>query len=383
LILYIKTNLEPLLKNYFFDRTELKLYNEFWRNVFEKNDETKEYWDKEITTGRLRRTFIDIFFYSYLQIKIQDSSLQVNTKDKNNFSKVEKLFESYKSLLKNYNLDKQEVLNEIRQYAILFKDNFDYEIINDELTDKYGIERINAIIFGLDTSTLIPYVLFALKSIQDVHQKRELFRIIESYIMRRMVVKATTKNYNQLFTDQLISKSILSKDQFIDFIAKGSDKVNYLPNNQELENGFRDSKLINKQSAGIIYFLESMVRDRNKQATQLLGLSKYSLEHLMPKKWENNWGKLSSQTEIDSRNRTLLTLGNLAIITQSLNASIRDSDWNIKKSGNKKSDGLTHFSAGIETLAPYLKIETWNDTEIEERAKDLLKISLDVWQIND
>ena len=35
--------------------------------------------------------------------------------------------------------------------------------------------------------------------------------------------------------------------------------------------------------------IESKIRNRNKQATGLLGISKYSLEHLMPKKWENNF----------------------------------------------------------------------------------------------
>lgn len=42
----------------------------------------KGYWDKEITTGRTRRTFIDLVFYSFLQIKIQDASLKVRAEDK-------------------------------------------------------------------------------------------------------------------------------------------------------------------------------------------------------------------------------------------------------------------------------------------------------------
>ena len=378
----VRLTTAELLKNYFFNRTELEAYNEFWKDVFEKNAETKEYWDKEITTGRLRRTFIDIFFYSYLQIKIQESNLNVNAKDKNDFSKVEKLFESYKSFIKGYDLDKKEILTEIKQYALLFRENFDHEIINNELTNEYGIERINAIIFGLDTSTLIPYILFILKNVQESAQKKELFQFIEAYIMRRIVVKATTKNYNLLFTDRVISNKILTKDQFINYLSKSSEKVNYLPSDQELEDGFNDSKLINKQSAGVVYFIESMIRDRNKQATQLLGLNKYSLEHLMPKKWENNWGQLASQEEVDYRNRILLTVGNLAIITKSLNASIRDSDWNMKKSGTKKKEGLRHFSAGIETLSPYLELSNWDESEIKKRATNLLEMALDIWQIS-
>ena len=39
-----------------------------------KDDETKVYWDREIETGRIKRAIIDIFFDSYFQLFIQDSS---------------------------------------------------------------------------------------------------------------------------------------------------------------------------------------------------------------------------------------------------------------------------------------------------------------------
>ena len=121
-----------------------------------------------------------------------------------------------------------------------------------------------------------------------------MFEFLESFIMRRMVVHANTKNYNQLFTDRLISHQILSKQEFTDFLETQSDRINFFPTDDELKNGFHSEILVNKQSAGILYLLESKIRNRSLQSTQVLGISKYSLEHLMPKKWENHWGKLSN-----------------------------------------------------------------------------------------
>jgi uncharacterized protein with ParB-like and HNH nuclease domain len=376
----VRLTTAELLKNYFFNRDEIDAYNEYWLNVFEKDDETKKYWDKILTTGRSRRTFIDLFFYSYLQIKIQEPLLKVKTEDKIEFSKVDVLFQSYKELIKGYNLDKKAILSEIKDYAILFQNNFDYDIVNQELTERSGIERINAIIFGLDTSTLIPYVLYILKNVRNQNQQDELFELIESYLMRRMITHLTTKNYNQLFTDRLISNEVLTKAQFKEFIDGRSDKVNYMPNDEDLKKGFDNSILVNKQSAGIIYLIESKIRNKNKQATQLLGINKYSLEHLMPKKWENNWGRLSNREERDIRNRKLLTLGNLAIITQSLNASVRDANWQDKKSGRGKNAGLSNYSGGIETLSPYLTLNQWNEAEIEKRANDLYEYAVKIWK---
>lgn len=140
----VKLTTAELLKNYFFNRDEIPTYNTYWKNIFEKDDEAKNYWDREITAGRLKRTFIDLFFFSYLQIKIQDKTLNVKTEDKIEFSKVEHLFESYKSFIKNYlGNDKKAILAEIKDYALIFQENFDYDIIENELTDISGIERIN------------------------------------------------------------------------------------------------------------------------------------------------------------------------------------------------------------------------------------------------
>lgn len=377
----VRLTTAELLKNYFFDRSDLDFYNENWKEVFEKDEETQQYWEKEIAAGRFWRTFSDLFFYAYLQVKVQDKTLRVQPEDKNEFSRMDNLFESYKKLIKVYDVDKRGIIHEIKEYASIFRKYFNYEVIKNDLTGQFGIDRINVIIFGLETTTLIPYTLFILKNVENEKQREELFGSIEAYIMRRMIVRANTRGYNRLFTERMISNGILSKRQFHEFIHKSEDKVNFLPSDQELKKGFHESKLINKRSAGILYFIESKIRNRDRHATQLQGITHYSLEHLMPKKWENNWEKPDTDEETVKRNRKLLTLGNLAIITSSLNISIRDSSWEKKKAGTEKHRGLKHFAASIETLAPYLEKPSWDEKSIEERAEWLFAESVKIWPL--
>ena len=377
----VKLTTAELLKNYFFNRDDIEKYNEYWKEVFEKDEETKNYWDREIIAGRLRRTFIDLFFFAYLQIKIQETDFKVKAEDKDAYAKVEHLFESYKNFIKSYlNNNKEAILSEIKEYALLFKKNFNYEILGEELTQDFGIDRINTIIFGLDTTTLIPYTLYILRNISDETTKNELFGIIETYIMRRMITHSNTKNYNQLFTDKLINNRVLSKQEFLDYIEKRDDKVNFLPTDEELEKGFNTSILINKQSAGILYLIESKIRNE-KDSTALLGINKYSLEHLMPKKWRNNWDKLSSKESEINRDRKLLTLGNLTIITQSLNSSIRDSKWEDKLKGKNKKGGLIEYSGGLKTISQFLEYPEWDEKTIEERALFLYEKAKQIWKI--
>mgnify|MGYP001773520752 CR=1 FL=1 len=56
----------------------------------------------------------------------------------------------------------------------------------------------------------------------------------------------------------------------------------------KLKIGFESSKLVNLQSKGIIYLIESKIRPDNS-STALLGFNNYSLEHLMPKNWRKEW----------------------------------------------------------------------------------------------
>ncbi len=378
----VRLTTAELLKNYFFNRDEITTYNTYWKDVFEKDSETKNYWDTEITAGRAKRELIDIFFFSYLQIKIQEKELKVKTENKIEFSKVENLFESYKSFIREYfNNDKELILSEIKEYASLFQKNFNIKIVENELTNISGIERINAIIFGLDTTTLIPYVLFVLKNVLDDTVRNELFEFLETYIMRRIICNQTTKNYNQLFTDRLINNKILSKEAFVNYLNGQLDTVNFLPTDEDLENGFTNMILVNKQSAGVLYFIESKIRNRSYQSTQLLGLNKYSLEHLMPKKWENHWVNSMSSEEKMNRNKKLLTLGNLTIITQSLNSTIRDANWKNKKEGRGDKKGLLAYASGLETMNHYLTFDEWNEKTIEDRANFLFEKAKNIWKI--
>lgn len=379
----VRLTTAELLKNYFFSRDDIAMYEKYWKNLFEIDEETKKYWDTEVTTGRMKRTFIDLFFDAFLQIKIQDKNLNVRTEDKLAYAKVEDLFESYKGFIRDYlQGEKSCLLDEIKPYAEIFATHFSLSDAYQELPAQSGMERINTLIFSLENSTLIPYVLYILKNVQNETTRDELLGFIESYIMRRMVVNANNKNYNQLFANRLINQEILNKQQFINYLAGQDDKVNFLPTDEELKHGFHSSQLINKQSAGILYFIESKIRNRSLHSTQLLGIDKYSLEHIMPKKWENNWDKVDSEEAKFKRNRKLMTLGNLAIISQSLNSSIRDADWQTKRDGKKdKNNGLRMYASSFDTMSNFINRDNWDESVIDERAEYLYEHAKNIWHI--
>jgi len=380
----VKLTTAELLKNYFFKDNDLQDYKYYWEEVFEKDKDAISYWEREITAGRFKRTLIDLFFYSYLQIKIQDQSLSVDAKDKLLYGKVERLFESYKHFAGSdkYKIDRSKFLEEMREYAGLFRSTIDPESVNQPVDYDNPVSRINNVIFGLDASILISYVLFVTnRNADNPEALQSILSAVESYMVRRVVVRASTKEYGSLFNESLILNNIYTREGFIEYIQTKGDKNLFLPSDEQLRTGFENSKLTNNHARGVLYLLESKIRDYDRNSNSLLALKKYSLEHLMPKKWENNWGKLDDQEATDYRNGKLLTLGNLAIITQSLNANINDSNWQTKLNGRGSHKGLRTYSAGIETLASYLDSLEWNEAAIEKRASDLFDKAIEVWAL--
>ena len=77
------------------------------------------------------------------------------------------------------------MIQEIREYAIVYYNNIRFDDITEELPQNPGIERMNALIFGLENSTLIPYVLFVLKNTEeDEIERNKIFAKLISYKFR-------------------------------------------------------------------------------------------------------------------------------------------------------------------------------------------------------
>ena len=379
----VRLTTAELLKNYFFSKAEIQQYRDNWESVFETDSDTREYWDQEVTTGRLKRSLIDLFFDSLLQILVEDGEIDVKEADKKAYERVDRLFQSYRSFieLKKYR-SKQFVLDAIKPYASRFRLLFKPDVVESVVGKTASIDRMNVVIFGLQNSTLIPYVLYLRSRLaHDDDTFNEMLGILEAYIMRRIVCRKSTKNYNRFFRS-LIREGIDSPDKLVAKIAAKDDGTTAYADDNELRASFHEERSLTAlQARGILYLLETAMWPEGSSVT-MLGFKSYSLEHLMPKKWRNHWGGVGSKEAEEQRDKTLLTLGNLAVITQRLNGSISDSAWTAKKAGTKRSKGLALCAGGLPSMEEALKSDVWDEELISERADKLYGYALKAWEVN-
>ncbi len=366
-----------LLKNFLFNRDYIS-YEANWRDVFESDDDTREYWDIRLTTGRVERSNLDLFLQSYLYIKIQDPELGVSSDDKEQFYKVESIFSSYKAFLDRYLRDRTQLVAELKEYAEIYRG-----IIEPRSTERlieHGdvLGRLNVLLFGLETATIIPYVLFIAKNQPDADERTKMYQYLEAYIMRRMVTRRSTKNYTNIFR-ALIGNAAYTLEKLKEYIDQREDASNRMPEDDAVRAAFHTEQLTNKQAKGVLFLIETAIHNTH-QSVRLLDFDDYSLEHVMPKKWRNKWSTINlSEDAMKSRDEILLTLGNLTIISSPLNKSLRDADWQTKKKGTSQNSGLELCTQGIVTFSPYLSRDTWDEAVIEARAEELAGHALKIW----
>ena len=114
------------------------------------------------------------------------------------YRKQEGLFESYKKLIQNHGLDKNELIKEIVDYGKIYHDNFNQAILTEALVRYSGMKRLSFLLFAQGAWTPVPYILYILKAVNDKKEQVKIFEYLETYLVRRIICKSKNNNYSLL-----------------------------------------------------------------------------------------------------------------------------------------------------------------------------------------
>jgi len=365
----VKLTTAELLKNYIFKEDGLKdLYESHWFDIFESDEETIEFWNKDKTSGRTIRTNVEVLLYCYLIIATQCEV------------RLERLFKEYKDWLSNKNTEEKKIfLNRIKQYAELYSSFPGGEEIN-EIAFKEQEKRFFHIIENLEITTAYPLILFIYNDVPDYNERVLLLELLESYLVRRNICGLTTKNYNNIFI-QLIKtlKERTGEGEGIKaatlkaILAGYTEDTNRFPDDEELRKAFYVEHVSNKNAKEILYCISLYQASSELNDVVRISSLNFSVEHMMPVKWETNW-LTESMTEDQKKERSskLKTLGNLTLVKKRLNSKMQNASWSDKKAHLK-----VYATLGI--TKNYLTKERWDESEINARAGDLFKSAVEMW----
>lgn len=379
-----------LIKNYLFRRLQPdtkeaeRLYQDFWKPF------DSRYWRTEVKQGRVKRPRIDLFMQHYLTLMLREEI------------KHSHLFEAFKQYVQDLEdirifrvpgltVHPDGIENHLRSLAVYARAFKSFSEPRQGSRLALFMRRLAAV----DTATVYPILLLACSHLlPDREAELDAFlQTLESYLIRRMVCGLTTKNYNRLFIDAIRSldkAKTVSAEALGQFLNAAEGESTRFPDDSEFEHALINRPvyrhLAQYKVRAVLEGVDAGLFDRKSEDMALPdGLT---IEHVMPQQWRELWPipeavAKDPETRVEfshKRDLVLHTLGNLTLITGSLNPSLSNGSWGDKRPELCKFSRLNlnrYFHPPKEGVPDPLEI--WNEDAILQRGAELAKLALKVW----
>jgi uncharacterized protein with ParB-like and HNH nuclease domain len=352
----------------------IALYDRTWKEVFLQDDETVQFWEKEKLTGRIKRDNSEILLHSFAIIK------GFYDPDEHLLSDLSKLYKDTIAQLKSED-ELVEFIEELTRYAVLYRAKIPEFGIDSAFSFSDASRRLFHILDVLQISTFHPFILHVLHTHRaDETRAAAILSEFERFLIRRVLAHHETKNFNKLARDFISDSTSLSKE------AESTT-------DEDVVKGLKD--ISNKNAALVLFWIELRRRslDRKFDTSELK--YDYSLEHIMPQKWEQHWKNLpdkrNSAGEImgleeakQDRNEKVYWIGNMTLLTSSLNSSLKNYTFEKKVVGDGRKKGVKAYASlsitNDDIVAPYDRGESnWDEARIIERTNLIAKEVLAIW----
>jgi hypothetical protein len=215
-------------------------------------------------------------------------------------------------------------------------------------------------------------------------EKRLLYRLVYSYIVRRALGGLTAKNLNRVFQSiaQEFVESGVSVQTLVGYFAQRTGDSTRFPDDTEFRRGIltKPAYTLAPQTRikDVLWELEEASRSKFAEKSGMpTGLW---TEHVLPVSWNEAWpfdegefvARWSGDPRAITRNAQLQTIGNLTLLSGGLNIS----------SGNKGFlEKREKFEAhtGLFLNKWFLKKTRWHETDIHERGEALADKAVIIW----
>jgi hypothetical protein len=357
-----------LIKNFLFRMAQTqglnpeKLDAQYWKDF----DREISFWREEVRQGRLRRPRYDLFVQHYLTLK---------TKEEVGATELFKVFKDYVGA--NSEQSAADLMASFRTYGRVYRD---FEVYPDNSREGIFFYRLEQ----LDTSTVFPLLLEVLHRFGDPDHRAEVDQIltdIESFLVRRAVCELTTKNYNRLFVEMLkATEQDLSAVSIRKCLLASTADASRWPDDKEFEKAWVTVDFYRKvKRSKLRMILEALDDAHRSSKTEIVRVDKtLTVEHVMPVQWEKNWpmaavrGNFPRDLATERRNEAVNKIGNLTLLTRSLNPAVSNASWT-----RKRQEILKHSAINMNRY--FLDVEVWDEAAIEARTVDLFRHATKTW----
>jgi hypothetical protein len=369
-----------LIKNFVFQRLlesgadVEQAYEKYWKEF-----ETA-FWEAGVSLGRIRYPRSSIFLNHWL---VSRTGEEVVAREVFSRFKTYADFDARRPMI--------DLLQQIDRGSHVYRRLIEGSEISGSAIDRLGLFGYRTGV--LESEVIKPLVLYLFDAeelpVPD-EQVVKALDVVESWMVRRMLVRATTKNYNKVVAELINALRLTSRatagDAIESFFQDQESVSSYWPDDEEVRAELGTLLAYRLLGRGRLRMVLEAVEDhlRGWRAGRVglggerVSRGKLHIEHVMPRKWAMHWPLDTPGTE-SLRDRLIHTVGNLTLLTGPLNGKVSNGPWSGpdgKRAGIESHDVLLINRELLKTA----KV-TWSDVDIRARSDQLARLIIEVWPV--
>lgn len=371
-----------LIKNLVFQRIDAEggsaaqAYSQRW-SLFEH-----PFWEHEISVGRYQITRISLFLNHWLVARTAEEVGPRST------------FTRFKGWVEHESAGRtmSDILDELHAQAQVYqswieaasrKDGTDLDNISLFVyrTQAAGIEVIKPVLLWLfDSRRAVP-----------ADQQERALAAVESWIMRRALLRLPTSDLSRT-TAALIAQLSGVEPELVgqrteEFLTRQRRRATYWPGDAEMTQELRTSPVYRRYPRALLRMVLETIEDVERGFTGVGGSKTgirvprnlMAIEHLLPQRWRTHWPVTGGLADEILRDEHVHRLGNLTLLTGSLNSSLSNGPWSGTK--GKRSTLREHDVILMTRRVHDTAQESWHEEDIRLRTDRMIAALLSVWPV--
>lgn len=326
------------------------------------------WWREKIGRGAAVRPRSDVFADYWLESK---TATAVGSS---------RVFREFQKYVNRHTHDLNQIGKELIGDAEHFRNTEQIDKLDNTAESRFHYRRLL-----IETGAWWPMIFvlnrFCNSHVVDDDVRDECFNLLESYLVRRVVVGHNARSYDQVGFD--LMKTIQDGDENPNALSNAirlrllgySQASNRWPTDVDVHHAVTTRRL---PWYSLRLVLEAIEVSLITESAGYQGIGNAEVEHIMPQSWEtSNWPKpidLDENEVVARRNALIHSLGNLTLINSGLNKRLSNRSWQDKQKLISQSDNLF-----VNRLLLKKTPEIWNEDQIEQRGKWMAKSICEIW----
>lgn len=367
-----------LIKNFVFQRLksegvdEAEVYARWW--PFES-----KFWEAEVSVGRFTTSRSAVFLNQWLVSRVGKEISPRST-----FSRF-KFFVEHET-----QLSMEGLLREITQQAE------DYRRVTERSWDPHAnLDRVELHFYRMGVAQVEmtkPVFLWLMEPGTNYEPATvaAVIGAVESWVVRRRLLRLQSADLGRIAADLITVARGSANDEVVGlvegFLGNQQTASSYWPGDEEIRSALVDEQFYRRFSQPMQRMLlqaaEDFYRGFTGSKASKTGVriyrDKQQVEHLLPRNWSSHWPVDDVAARAD-RDEHVHRLGNLTLLTGSLNASVSNGAW--LGDGGKRAALRRHDVFLLNRQVVDRSEDGWDEELIDARTVELIDAFVETWPV--